>query len=176
MAQYLKLTHCDLFFADAAVLVEGNVERLLLPVMIQESRQELRSCHLTILEVGGAFAYKFDRLLKFIDLPTLVIADLDSANARSTPAEDDEDEPDEAASIFRSACRSDVSGAVTTNETLAQWVPGLRSVSDLLAADEKAKFVPRSTARPPSDRRRPAASATPSADTRWCTFRRPARD
>ena len=31
LLQYMKLTHCDLFFADAAVLVEGNVERLLLP-------------------------------------------------------------------------------------------------------------------------------------------------
>jgi predicted ATP-dependent endonuclease of OLD family len=34
LQRYLKLTHCDLFFADAAILVEGNVERLLLPVMI----------------------------------------------------------------------------------------------------------------------------------------------
>jgi predicted ATP-dependent endonuclease of OLD family len=31
LLHYLKLTHCDLFFADAAILVEGNVERLLLP-------------------------------------------------------------------------------------------------------------------------------------------------
>ena len=36
LQRYLKLTHCDLFFADAAILVEGNVERLLLPVMIEE--------------------------------------------------------------------------------------------------------------------------------------------
>jgi predicted ATP-dependent endonuclease of OLD family len=36
LQRYLKLTHCDLFFADAAILVEGNVERLLLPVMIEK--------------------------------------------------------------------------------------------------------------------------------------------
>jgi predicted ATP-dependent endonuclease of OLD family len=27
LQRYLKLTHCDLFFADAAILVEGNVEK-----------------------------------------------------------------------------------------------------------------------------------------------------
>ena len=36
LQRYLKLTHCDLFFADAAILIEGNVERLLLPVMIEQ--------------------------------------------------------------------------------------------------------------------------------------------
>ena len=30
LKRYLKLTHCDLFFADATVLVEGTVEKLLL--------------------------------------------------------------------------------------------------------------------------------------------------
>ena len=43
LLQYLKLTHCDLFFADAAVLVEGNVERLLLPLIIQKTTPELLS-------------------------------------------------------------------------------------------------------------------------------------
>ncbi|WP_259648381.1 ATP-dependent endonuclease [Pseudomonas syringae] len=55
LERYLKLTHCDLFFSDAAILVEGNVERLLLPVMIRKSAKTLRSACLCILEVGGAF-------------------------------------------------------------------------------------------------------------------------
>ena len=41
--RYLKLTHCDLFFADGAVLVEGNVERLLLPQMIATAAPRLKS-------------------------------------------------------------------------------------------------------------------------------------
>jgi predicted ATP-dependent endonuclease of OLD family len=43
LERYLKLTHCDLFFADAAILVEGNVERLLLPLMIEKVANSLRS-------------------------------------------------------------------------------------------------------------------------------------
>jgi putative ATP-dependent endonuclease of the OLD family len=42
LKQYLKLTHCDLFFADAAVLVEGTVEKLLLPKMIEKSASGLK--------------------------------------------------------------------------------------------------------------------------------------
>jgi predicted ATP-dependent endonuclease of OLD family len=53
LQRYLKLTHCDLFFADAAILVEGNVERLLLPEMIEKEALPLRSACLCILEVGG---------------------------------------------------------------------------------------------------------------------------
>ena len=33
--QYMTLTRCDLFFADAAVLVEGTTERLILPTAIK---------------------------------------------------------------------------------------------------------------------------------------------
>jgi predicted ATP-dependent endonuclease of OLD family len=54
LERYLKLAHCDLFFADAAVLVEGNVERLLLPQMIASAAPRLQSTYLTILEIGGA--------------------------------------------------------------------------------------------------------------------------
>ncbi len=66
LERYLKLTHCDLFFSDAAILVEGNVERLLLPVMIQKSAKSLRSACLCILEVGGlrtplSVAYRVSR-------------------------------------------------------------------------------------------------------------------
>jgi predicted ATP-dependent endonuclease of OLD family len=34
VSRYIKLTHCDLFFADTAILVEGDAERILLPSFI----------------------------------------------------------------------------------------------------------------------------------------------
>ena len=78
LERYLKLAHCDLFFADAAVLVEGNVERLLLPQMIETAAPRLQSTYLTILEIGGAFGYRFKALIEFLGLTTLIITDLDS--------------------------------------------------------------------------------------------------
>lgn len=78
LERYLRLTHCDLFFADATVLVEGNVERLLLPQMIANAAPRLQSTYLTVLEIGGAFGYRFKALIEFLGLTALVITDLDS--------------------------------------------------------------------------------------------------
>jgi predicted ATP-dependent endonuclease of OLD family len=52
LKRYLRLTHCDLFFADAGILVEGAVEKLLMPTMIERAAERLRTVYLTVLEVG----------------------------------------------------------------------------------------------------------------------------
>ncbi|MBW0252467.1 ATP-dependent endonuclease [Cellulomonas sp. PS-H5] len=137
LQQYIKLTHCDLFFADGAVLVEGNVERLLLPLVIERFVPALRSCHLTILEVGGAFAFKFEKLMTFLGLPTLVITDLDSVLAR-VPSAEGEAEEDDALSPGK-ACTVHTPGAVTSNATLKQWLPQISSIQELLDADNDLK-------------------------------------
>lgn len=95
LERYLKLTHCDLFFSDAAILVEGNVERLLLPVMIQQVAKTLRSACLCILEVGGAFGHRFQSLIEFLGLTTLIITDIDSVALVVAPAGADAVEDDE---------------------------------------------------------------------------------
>ena len=82
--QYLTLTRCDLFFADKAILVEGTGECLLLPVIIKNIEKEnqnlpkLSSQYITIMEVGGAHAHIFFDLLDFLELPSLIITDLDT--------------------------------------------------------------------------------------------------
>ncbi len=82
--QYLTLTRCDLFFADKAILVEGLSERLLLPAIIEKlevaepTRPKLSSQYVTTMEVGGAYAHLFFGLLRFLELPTLILSDLDS--------------------------------------------------------------------------------------------------
>lgn len=82
--KYMTLTRCDLLFADKAVLIEGTSERLLLPVMIQMLEQatsapaKLSSQYVSVVEVGGAYAHLFFPLVQFLELPTLVITDLDS--------------------------------------------------------------------------------------------------
>jgi len=142
LLQYLKLTHCDLFFADAAVLVEGNVERLLLPLIIQKTTPELRACHLTILEVGGAFSHKFQKLIEFLGLPMLVITDLDSVHAEEAAVEGDaENEDKNSKDKTGSACMTTHDGAVTSNETLKQWLPKCNSIQDILAVDDTQKCL-----------------------------------
>ncbi len=80
--QYMTLIRCDLLFADAAILIEGTAERLLLPKMIEkfdaEHESSLGALYLSIMEVGGAYAHLFYNLLDSLGLKTLVITDLDS--------------------------------------------------------------------------------------------------
>lgn len=116
LKRYLRLTHCDLFFADATVLVEGAVEKLLMPAMIESAAKRLRTTYLTILEVGGAYAHRFEGLLSFLHIPYLVITDLDSVVATGYP----------------SACRADVAGARTSNASLKKFC-GQTTVAGLIA-------------------------------------------
>ena len=79
--KYLTLTRCDLFFADKAILVEGQSEHILLPSMIgkfdEEKETTLSNEYISIIEVGGAHAHKFYNFLDFIDTYCLVITDID---------------------------------------------------------------------------------------------------
>lgn len=156
LQRYMKLTHCDLFFADAAILVEGNVERLVLPLMIAHGAKKLGAAYLSILEVSGAFAFRFRKLIEFLGLPTLIVTDLDSvhpsppkaaagngeaaaaAKAEEDTEEEDDDEGRETEGQKgpkpRSKCPAGTPGAVTANQTLIQWLPCKSLVEDLLAA------------------------------------------
>ena len=140
LLRYMRLTHCDLFFADAAVLVEGSVERLLLPLMIDRVAPELQSKYLCILEVGGAFAHRFRSLIHFLGLHTLVITDLDSVVPAAVPQPlDDAEEGDGYEDNAGEACMADGTGAVTSNQSLRQWLPGLATIAELLAASDAQK-------------------------------------
>ncbi len=159
LQRYLKLTHCDLFFSDAAILVEGNVERLLMPAMIESSAERLRSCALTILEVGGAFAHRFKELIEFVGLTTLVVTDLDSVLVKGDAATDETDDEDELkpfeveeddpeapetrkkVKMRGSTCHAHTDNAVTSNQTLISWIPRQRTVAELWAAAPADKVI-----------------------------------
>ncbi|WP_420388819.1 ATP-dependent nuclease [Marinobacter sp.] len=122
LLRYLKLTHCDLFFADAAILVEGTVEKLLLPRMVEKAAPGLRTKYLSILEVGGAYAHRFEGLLSFLNIPHLIITDLDSVSPEGR----------------HPACRGDLDGALTSNASLKKFF-GVSTVQELLALSGEEK-------------------------------------
>lgn len=88
LKKYLTLNKCDLFFCDKVILIEGTAERLLIPDMIQKLIDNgllkgdipLASQYYSLIEVGGAYAYKFIPLLNFLKIPSLIITDLDSVS------------------------------------------------------------------------------------------------
>ncbi len=84
LQQYMTLTKCDLYFADKAILVEGATERILIPRIIKivdadiPVNSKLGRQYITTIEAGGAHAQVFYPLLEFLELKTLVLADIDA--------------------------------------------------------------------------------------------------
>jgi predicted ATP-dependent endonuclease of OLD family len=81
VTRYLKTTHCDLFFANGVIVVEGAAERMLIPHFIRhnfDGEQGLNRSYISILEVGGAHAHRLKPLIDALGLPTLVITDTDA--------------------------------------------------------------------------------------------------
>ncbi|EEO02202.1 pathogenesis related protein [Vibrio albensis VL426] len=86
VSRYLKTTHCDLFFANGIILVEGAAERMLLPHFIAHHHKNLRRSYISILEIGGAHAQRLKPLIELLGLPTLVITDTDACSSSGNKA------------------------------------------------------------------------------------------
>lgn len=116
--RYLKTTHCDLFFADAAILVEGPVERMLVPHFIRNHYPDLERSYISLLEIGGSHAHRLRPLIEALGIPTLVITDLDSIQKESTS----KSRPNKGQNLR------------TGNDTLKSWVPKKETLDEVLTA------------------------------------------
>jgi len=122
-ARYIKSTHCDLFFADAVILVEGSAERMLLPHFIEHNFTALHHSYISILEIGGSHAHRLRPLLEILGLLSLVITDLDSIGD-SGPSK-----------VFPELGK----GYRTGNTTLKEWIPKKKLLDDLLDCTDEEK-------------------------------------
>lgn len=93
LKQYLTINRAEIFFADKAILIEGDTERILFPTLmkkydIDEEKNHknlgtiddslpLLSQNISIIEVG-AYSQIFEKFIEFIGIKTLVITDLDT--------------------------------------------------------------------------------------------------
>lgn len=88
LKHYLTLSRSELFFADKAIFIEGDTERILLPIMMKKIDQEnpckeddgeLPLCkqNISVIEVG-AYSHIFGKFINFIGLEKAVVfTDLD---------------------------------------------------------------------------------------------------
>lgn len=115
--RYLKTTHSDLFFADAVIMVEGPVERMLVPHFIKKHHKNLTSCYISILEIGGSHAHTLQPLIERLGIVTLIITDFDSVD----PSNSNKKTQPEKAKGFK-----------TGNTTLKKWIPAKDELDELL--------------------------------------------
>lgn len=85
--QYLTMNRSELFFADKAICIEGDTERILMPMMMHKIDNKekpkanlipLLSQNISIIEVG-AHSHIFIPLFEFLGIKVLIITDIDAA-------------------------------------------------------------------------------------------------
>lgn len=126
VTRYLQTTHCDLFFADAVILVEGSAESMLLPHFIKESYSELHQRYVSILSISGRHSHRLSPLIDKLCIPTLVISDLDSA------------EP----SGYHKASRPERNkGLISSNYAITDWLIREKDLDKLLDLGIEQKVI-----------------------------------
>ncbi|MEL7885085.1 AAA family ATPase [Serratia marcescens] len=125
--RYLKATHCDLFFADGAILVEGPAERILVPHFVREREAYayLKRSYITWLEIGGSHAHRLKNLIEHLGLNTLIITDIDAKDGTTN-----------AAVIPKRGM-----GLRARNETVKTWLPKEESFDALLDMESERKVL-----------------------------------
>lgn len=93
LKQYLTISRAEIFFADKAVLIEGDTERILIPTFMRkidleeanrlkvEDKEDaflpLLSQNISIIEVG-AYSQIFEKFIEFLGIKSLILTDIDS--------------------------------------------------------------------------------------------------
>ncbi len=126
--RYLKAIHCDLFFADGVIFVEGQAERILVPHFIRYHFDGLSRRYVTLLDLGGSHAHRFKSLVDELGLATLIIADLD-ATEETTVSIIGAGETTKWKAAKPELGRSQK----TSNPVLKEWHPKKELIDDLLA-------------------------------------------
>lgn len=85
---FFEIGYSEIVFADKAILYEGDTERLLIRKLLTEEKYEaLSKQYIAYIQVGGAYAYKYRKLLDLLKIKTLIITDLDYSKQALEPNE-----------------------------------------------------------------------------------------
>ena len=82
---FFEIGYSEIVFADSAILYEGDTERLYIKRVITRSKFEsLQEKYIAFIQVGGAYAYNFKKLISYLKIKTLIITDIDyTSNPRT---------------------------------------------------------------------------------------------
>lgn len=126
VTRYLQTTHCDLFFADAAILVEGSAESMLVPHFIKNKYPILNQRYITILGINGRHSHRLQPLIEKLCLTTLIITDIDS----SDPNDDG-----------KAICPERNKDLISSNYAITSWIMKEKSIDVLLDISAPQKVI-----------------------------------
>ena len=130
VTRYIRLTHCDIFFSDAVILVEGAAEKILIPNFLANAG--LDSYYISVIEVNGRHAHSFRKLIEKIGIATLIVTDIDATETKVGK---------DGKISHPSVLTAKGKGYKTGNPSIICWLPGKEQIDDLLSLDGKDKLV-----------------------------------
>ena len=130
VTRYIRLTHCDLLFADAVILVEGPAEKILIPSFLKKAG--LDTYYISVIEVNGRHAHRFRNLLEKVGIPTLVVTDIDAVDKKKSTNGHDVD-----FAVITAMGK----GYKTGNSSIKNWLEGKELIDDLLSLESEKKVV-----------------------------------
>lgn len=130
VTRYIRLTHCDIFFSDAVILVEGPAEKILVPSFL--AKAGLDSYYISVIEVNGRHAHSFRSLIEKIGIATLIVTDIDATETKVG---------EDGKARHPSVITAKEKGYTTGNPSIKSWLSGKERIDDLLALDGIEKIV-----------------------------------
>ena len=122
LKQYLTISRAEIFFADKAVLIEGDTERILMSTFMKKvdiddnynstSDLPLLSQNISIIEVG-AYSQIFEKFISFLGIKALIITDIDSIKIKIEKSDNKKEK-----------CKVD-EGIDTSNTALKHFLPNI---------------------------------------------------
>ncbi|PEL39452.1 ATP-dependent endonuclease [Bacillus wiedmannii] len=75
---FYEIGFSEIVFADRVILYEGDTERLLIRKLLTlDTYEELNQKYIAYVQVGGAYAHKYSKVIDFLKIKTLILTDLD---------------------------------------------------------------------------------------------------
>lgn len=73
-----SINYSDLIFSSKVIMYEGDTEKLFIETLLtQEDFSKLSKQYISYVQVGGAYAHNYKKLLTFLNIKTLILTDVD---------------------------------------------------------------------------------------------------
>ena len=75
---FFEIGYSELIFADKAIFYEGDTERLYIRKLLTlEKYKKLKQQYIAYVQVGGAYAKNYEKLIRLLKIKSLIITDID---------------------------------------------------------------------------------------------------
>ena len=85
---FFEIGYSELVFADKAIFYEGDTERLYIRKLLTlEKYKKLKQQYIAYIQVGGAYAKNYKKMIELLKIKSLIITDIDYAKDANTKSD-----------------------------------------------------------------------------------------